>query len=365
MNHLPLSDKISVATLSRIFDSTSASYKFLLFKSILDMVQTGNQRLSFKELALRSISQAWYAIHFYKISFGRSDRMTSWVAEIDKDMENKVLISQSSYSYIYEALNEMDKADNISSRSIDRFIKEFQALVPYRLISPWFSEQLRGQLDSKKNALILELSAMDSYQSLYSLSNSDELELIIKDEWRDYLIENYSVINGWWTFEYLKYLQKCNPTILSLATKLEPPIERNMSQVKALFKDYFKINKPKCIYTGQAILEDLSHDHFLPWSFLGDDPIYNFVPTTKSINSSKSNIIPSKKYLENASDFQYSFFNFLKLKNKKQVLESYQNNLKIELDAQVDEFQDRYTKFYIPLFLSAKNQGFETGWIYK
>ena len=138
-----------------------------------------------------------------------------------------------------------------------------------------------------------------------------------------------------------------------------------MSQVKALFKDYFKINKPKCIYTRQAIVEDLSHDHFLPWSFLGDDPIYNFVPTTKSINSSKSNIIPAKKYLENASSFQFSFFNFLKQKNKKQVLESYQNNLKIELSVHVDEFQDKYAKFYNPLFLSAKNQGFETGWTIK
>ncbi len=361
MNKLPSSEHLNIGALSRLFDNTSASYKFLLFKSILESVSLGNTRLNFDRLALRSIAQAWYSIHFYKISYGHSDRVTQWVDDLDQDFRKQnVLISNMSYISIYELLVELDRE---KIPSITNFIREFSKLVPYRLITPWFGPELKGLADSKKNARIAQLSASGS---LYQLITNDPegLVLEIRDDWAQYLKTNYAIVNGWHNFHFLHYLQKRNPTVLSLATKLSPPEERNMNQVKKLFGDFFKERQDlrRCIYTGVEISGSVSHDHFFPWSFLGADPLYNFVPTTKELNSSKSNQIPDHSLVQKINDFQFQFFDFLRLHNKSNAIEFYINDLGVKEGVQKDEFSISMDRFYEPLFLTAKNQGFEMGW---
>jgi hypothetical protein len=43
--------------------------------------------------------------------------------------------------------------------------------------------------------------------------------------------------------------------------------------------------------------KDISLDHYVPWSFVVHDQLWNLIPTTKSVNSKKSDLLPSKKYL--------------------------------------------------------------------
>lgn len=362
MNKLPFSDGPDIGALSRIFDKTSASYKFLLFKSILESVQRGNTRLVFKDLALSSMANAWYSIHFYKLSYGHADRMTHWVAGLDREMTDRVLVSDLSYHKIYELLTELPLNEY---RSLNLFLNEFAKLVPYRLITPWFEKDLRGLADSKKNAKITELSLDDERSSIYKISHGPEgLTLVVRDEWAQYLKHNYTIINGWWSYHFLHYLQKRNPTVLSLATKLAPPLDRNMALVKKLFQGFFseRVDMRKCLYTGADLPETYSHDHFFPWSFLGSDPLYNFVPTTKNINSSKSNQIPAKKLLNEISEFQYVFFDYLRSHDKKNALEFYYNDLQIKESSKFNSFEQAVKRFYEPLYHTASNQGFSMNW---
>lgn len=362
MEKLPQSQDVPVEKLISVFDSTSASYKFLLFRSILKEVQRGKTTLRFEDLALQSISYAWYSIHFYKLSYGFSDRMSRWIQELDIKMTNRVLISDQSYDRIYDLLSELNDDPVID---LKKFIKEFQILVPYRLISPWFSEELRGKKDAQKNGIIKELSQREEYNSIYSIDDSGPfLKLLVSDKWANYLKRNYKIIEGWWRSNFIDYLQKNNPTVLSISTKLTPPESRNMNDIKKLYKDFYnnRGKGPVCFYTGKEIEESISHDHFLPWSFLGSDPIYNFVPTTREVNSSKSNCIPSKKYLDEFSKFQFEVFEFLKKVNKKSLLSSYANDLHIDLDSPQQVFDKKITSFYKPLFLTAESQGFHTNW---
>ncbi|MAF77681.1 MAG: hypothetical protein CME60_05915 [Halobacteriovoraceae bacterium] len=360
MDQLPSSERLDIGALSRLYDNTSASYKFLLFKSILESVHTGNTRLAFDDLAMRSIAAAWYSIHFYKLSYGHSDRMTRWVDELDRDMKDRVLISDLSYHHIYSVLKDLKRED---FPSLDKFIREFVKLVPYRLITPWFGEELKGLADSKKNAKITELSLRASPYRLLT-DEKEGLVLDVRDEWADYLRSNYSIINGWHSFHFLHYLQKRNPTVLSLATKLAPPQERNMNLVKKLFKDFFGVRKDlkRCLYTGVEISGSISHDHFFPWSFLGSDPLYNFVPTTREVNSAKSNIIPDHSLIQKVSNFQFEFFDFLRKASRNKALEFYINDLGVREYCEKTEFNFLLEAFYEPLFLTAKNQGFEMGW---
>ena len=61
-----------------------------------------------------------------------------------------------------------------------------------------------------------------------------------------------------------------------------------------------------CIYSGTPLqVGNFSLDHFLPWSFVAHDQLWNLIPTTASVNSSKSNNIPDERYINMFIQAQY------------------------------------------------------------
>ncbi len=88
-------------------------------------------------------------------------------------------------------------------------------------------------------------------------------------------------------------MQRCNPSTPAIANKLFPPQNResltNETKYWKLILEHSEIN---CIYSN-AILkkESLSLDHYLPWSFVAHDQLWNLIPTIPSVNSAKSNNI--------------------------------------------------------------------------
>ena len=53
----------------------------------------------------------------------------------------------------------------------------------------------------------------------------------------------------------------------------------------------------------------MSLDHFIPWSFVLHDRMWNLVPVSKSINSSKSDLLPPlEKYLDSFIDLQFTAY---------------------------------------------------------
>ncbi len=365
MNELPHDSNLDINCLASIFRSRSTSYKFLLFRSILCSIKEKKETLEFSDLALRSLSYASFSINFYKLNFGLSDQISYWVKELSSITEVEHFKTEEIYKKLKYALFE---SESNNSKIVKGFVSNFKKDVPYRLISPWFKKELEGEDETKKNSLISEFSQNKSKKSLYQIIESEgELKLILYAEWADYIEKNITFIEGWWRSEFLLYLQKNNPTVLSLATKLEPPNERNMAEAKRLYQEFFTFTKTKpiCFYSNDP-LETISHDHFLPWSFLGNDPIYNFVPTTKSINSKKNNSIPHKNYLRPFSEYQFQFYDFIRNHVKKsRTLEAYLIDLQIDRGINKAEFSKKIISYYEPLYLTSKNQGFHQDWEYK
>lgn len=91
----------------------------------------------------------------------------------------------------------------------------------------------------------------------------------------------------------IHYLQKRNPSVPGIADKLSAPQERKLDKAKKYWKAVIEVTEIRNIYTEEIMTAgDISIDHFVPWSYVAHDELWNLVPTTKAVNSSKSNNLP-------------------------------------------------------------------------
>lgn len=68
---IPQSDILTTKTLGKIFDKTVATYKYFWFISILQMhAKKNNLRMDIWDIVIRMVANAWYPIHYFKLSFG-------------------------------------------------------------------------------------------------------------------------------------------------------------------------------------------------------------------------------------------------------------------------------------------------------
>lgn len=107
----------------------------------------------------------------------------------------------------------------------------------------------------------------------------------------DEMIQDNTVsILGWIRYEKVKWLQNINPEVPGLVYKLSSMDEkvRKLNNVRVLWEDILKIKEVRDVFTGETIVSrkyDL--DHFIPWSFVMNDELWNLMPMDSSLNSSK------------------------------------------------------------------------------
>lgn len=56
---------------------------------------------------------------------------------------------------------------------------------------------------------------------------------------------------------------------------------------------------PRCIYSGVPLdPERFALDHFLPWTFVGHDALWNLIPVLPEANSAKGNRLAHRAYVD-------------------------------------------------------------------
>lgn len=363
---LPDSKEVNVGTLVRIFSNTTNSYKFLFFLALLNHIEKNyfaeSITCSVNELTVDMLTIAWYPHTYFKLNFGSQDKVHRLLNQID--IRSTESISPQHYEMVRAAI-----AESTNREDLARY-------VPYRLIRPFFELETRGVKDDKVNGMVAELARGEfaaTVNPLYQFS-ADEKYIIVSPSWLNYLKRNLKIVKGWALWQWLEYMQKLNPSVPNVAAKLEPPLTRSALKNQEKFwrrvLDYS--NGFRCIYSGELLaLDDLSLDHFLPWSFVAHDELWNLIPTAKSTNSSKSNFLPAVEYLEPFVSAQNSALivskkHFSAAEWSKSV-EPYLRDLRIsETDAlDRDAIEDAYEPTMVPLMKLASANGFSSGWTWR
>lgn len=287
-NPLPSSCGLDIGAFSRLFNDTTNSYKHLFFDALLTEFREKNFKascFSLEDLSIGMLAAAWHPVRVYRLSLGVRDQATILLSHVQFGEDGPIPSRR---------LKAALKAQNIDGRSLMRW-------VPYRLIAPFFVQQLRGVTDSYRNSLIRSL-AEDSFgatRPLYKFADADTIEL--HPDWAAYLADNFPIVSGWAERRWIAYLQAHNPTVPAVSEKTGPPSQR--TALTAQTRYWKKVigamaEVPRCIYSGVQLDPKRFHlDHFLPWTFVCHDALWNLLPVSPEANSSKSNRLPHPLYL--------------------------------------------------------------------
>lgn len=294
-NYLPYTTPLPVSKLAGCFNNTSASYKYFWLIAILEIVnQENKQKILFSEIFAKMVCKAWYAVNFYKLSFGAQDKLETIIRQI-LELANGEITIDVELNKLYNFL--IDKPGAV------KIMKHLEANVPFWFLSPWFPKKSKSDIVKLSNDL--------QNDSLYSLHTSGEKSIEINENWFAYLKDNYRVIHDFCYWNLANFVQDRNPSIPNVVQKICNTAERpSLNSERKLWRAVFQnVTEIKCIYTGNSLTtHNYDLDHFLPWSFVAHNQLWNLIPADKSINSSKSNHIPVlEQFFDNFVDMQNTF----------------------------------------------------------
>ena len=363
---LPYSDQLNIAALSRLFDNKSECYKLFWFQAILNKVCEGRTDILYEDLIDEMIADAWYMVTEYHLNLGPRDTLEKVVNHI----------------YSTTGIKPSVKKDEILSwlkQSKDMKVLEYKSIltqeVPYRLQTPFFEgfERQVWKRGAKERAIHINQQRRLIYY--FDAINGLRTKIHIMPEWAEYLIENQEILRGWIRYDMILYLQRRNPSVPGISDKLYPPQERKLTKVIKYWKLLSELEPLHEIYNGiEMNKKNISIDHFVPWSYVAHDEFWNLHPTTRSINSSKSNHLPDwDQYFPLLADQEYHSYRMIWIYEKvrtefaKCALEHLNNpeirNRLYREGLTRQEFVGQLSEVILPVYQSAGNCGFKK-WVY-
>ncbi len=360
--NLPYSDELDIQHLSRLFDNMSECYKLFWFQAIVDAIIDDKERVSYDELINQMVADAWYMVSEYKLNLGPKDTLENLVH----------------YAYKLSGLKSSEKRDKILvflQNSQDKeLISKKRVLtlnVPYRLQAPFMPDFRGADWDGGSTDIAARINKHQRLLYYFNMISGLQSEIRFDKRWMDYISVNQEIIKGWIQYNMILYLQRRNPSVPGIANKVYPPDERKLERVKKYWKLIVTLRPTQEIYGDiELTTNNISIDHFVPWSYVAHDELWNLCPTTRNINSSKSNYLPDwSKYFHRLGEIEYEAYEMV------QKFETVHN----EFDRCVKEHvnnPDVYNKLYRPglskpvfirnlkeiiepVYKAASNMGFE------
>lgn len=363
-----LNPRLDIGALSRLFNTFTNSYKFLYFQAILASLKregfpNSEVTLSLRSLAIEMAVIAWYPRSYFHLEFGTQDQLGKILEKISPEKANSI------------ANGEIQKQlrDEISCHYDELGLNQILLrYVPFALLKSFFEGETRKLEGARYERAVVKLSRDYQLQSipLYRFFQDDNANIHIPAEWVQYLATHFAIIEGWAKFQWATFLQKRNPNVPAILEKLAPPgLRRNLRNQTSFWNHIAERKALICIYSGRPITRgDFDLDHFIPWSFVGHDELWNLIPVHKAANRSKANKLPAPRYL---TPFIVAQTLALRESNKslpaatwKRAAESHVSALKIDYPQLLREeaVESAYTTLMKPLVAIAQQVGFVGDW---
>jgi hypothetical protein len=352
--------------LGRVFADMTNSYKAVWFLAIVSLLKrAAGDELSMEDVLTEMVVVAWYPVNLFRLSLGCQDKLQATVLEI---RERSGLTAN--------ALPDAIRGFLADSPATYRLLGYLRRFVPTRFLAPWFAGELHGMEDSLRDSRIRELARMSQLSgdpSPYYLVGDDAKVIVFNRLWRTFLLENLGIVESFAEHNFALYLQSRNPNVPGVLNKLKAPSARQLilahefwQQVQLNCTQSGRTKEFHDIYSGRQLEGGFSIDHFLPWSFVAHDLLWNLVPVEATTNSIKGDSLPDLDfYLPRLVKVQMGAIQSMKEHPK--MLEDYTNCFKQDFSCLVDmseqDLATKYREVMSPQVQIAENMGFQPGWI--
>ncbi len=315
----------------------------------MEEVEHNATTISKHRLFTKMVTNAWYTVNYFKLSFGKQDLIHKAVENI-KDFEQLTIDEKR------ETLN--TKIENSLDINTRRELNHFDKNVPHWFLTPWFSK-LSGETDSQQKNRIYECSQNFENNCLYALYKT---EIIINPDWVNYLKTNAKLLKDFCYWNLAIFLQTRNPNVPDIPNKLIKPALRNSltEQRNKYWKNVFhQENYVNCIFTNTKLYYEENNyalDHFVPHAFVSHDLIWNLIPIDKTFNSSKSDKLPLIDiHFDKFYQLQKKAFDINKaINSKSKYMDEY-----LTIFPELNSFsKQRFKEIIQPLITIAHNNGF-------
>lgn len=276
LRFIPVCDDQLWARFNFVFSEASAkrnSYKFGLIKSILDnllncTIVNDQFVLFYHDIFAKFTENYWNLVLKYHLRQMRPDGKSQY-----SKIEYILLQAQADFQ-----IPEQIPFDSLDDALKETIITQVQRECKKYVIGALYSD-LEGIVygfDLKQDYLVLHPAAYP-----FLMKYKMELERL-----------NY--------YAWAKFLETVNDDamLVRLLDKLELalPQRKNLDIYRQVL--YQEFEEQYCFYCGKKLTGASHVDHFIPWSFVKEDKLWNFVMSCPSCNSKKSNKLPTQTFVE-------------------------------------------------------------------
>jgi len=352
----------------------SYCYKFYWLEAIVQLISEDVQNTTFDAVINEMICNAWYSVREFHIHLSgmQADGQVRDGLEraVLKLTELSNLPASASKVEIRNAIKEHDAELKAAKEQLTN-------MVPYRALAGFFLKD-GSAVDwnsVRRITAYIEKINRDVVLLPYTLGESSKLkkEIYFQSSWMEMIQDNMVSILGWIQYEKVKWLQNNNPEVPGLVYKLVPMDEkmRKLNNVRKLWEGILAFSEVRDVFTGEAVVpKNYDVDHFIPWSFVMNDELWNLMPMDSSLNSTKSNRLPKwDPFFARFAENQFLLYGFIHEKAgiHKLFEACYRDNLHSIWAGQElyrkgnskEEFYSILEKNMQPVYDSARRQGYE------
>lgn len=368
---------LDVESFSLMMKDPSYCYKFYWLEAIVKLISANVTETTFEQIIDEMIANAWYSVREFHIHLSGIQN-----GEVRDGLERGVLTlagmsdlpSSASKTEIKNAVTEY-------AQELKPFKEQLTNNVPYRALAGFF-QRIPGDVSWNSTTKMVEyIEDVNKKITLpYTLGKSPKLkrEVRFNQTWVEMIQDNTVAILGWIQYEKMKWLQMNNPEVPGLVYKLAPLDEkmRKLNNVRKLWEGIMELQPVLDIFTGNEIVKNkYDVDHFIPWSFVMNDELWNLMPMDSGLNSSKSNHLPKwDPFFKLFSENQFLMYTLVQKNShiRKLYEGCYRDNLHSLWAGQElyrpgntqREFNAILERNMHPIYDSARRQGYEM-WNYK
>lgn len=360
---------------ARMLDDPTQCYKFYWLDAILTLIPATENEIPFNSIFDEMIYAAWHSVTKYHLRLGpaikgaSANLLEQAVRIVESDPE---LVQSPSKEQILNAIRRRDK-------DLKGIKERLTRNVPYRLLSSFMSE-IGGndKIWDQKKRLIAYIEALSIEANLpYTIVDGSGIQkrIRINSFWKQLILDNYTVIRSWIQMKKVRFLQDRNPGVPGIIYKLGMDEERSrkLNYARKLWKRVEEISgKPLIdIYINEVLSNTgFDLDHFVPWSYIANDELWNLIPMNGRLNSKKNDKLPAwNPYFSRFANTQYYLYTMIF--SNMQIRSSFEKCRRDNLNSiwaseelfvegnTEEQFKNLLEHNLRPIYESAKIQGFK------